>query len=86
MGKIKAQLPDNVQVVEQGNIVAQSLQHYLERHEDMKMQISASQATSNIQFCTTGDAEEFASKATSFWGEPIEATKVNLLSTSALNP
>jgi hypothetical protein len=52
----------------------------------MKMQISTSHASPTIQFCTTGDAEEFASKATYFWGEQIEATKVNLLSTSALNP
>jgi glutamate racemase len=85
MDKIKAQLPNNVQVIEQGNIVAQSLQHYLDRHEKMKMQISASHATSTIQFYTTGDAREFASKATYFWGEPIEAKKVNLLSTDVLN-
>jgi glutamate racemase len=78
--KIKAQLPDNVQVVEQGNIVAHSLQEYLNRHEDMKVQISGSNATSTIQFYTTGDAQEFASKATYFWGEPIDAKKVNLLS------
>ena len=85
MSKIKAQVPDNVHVVEQGDIVAQSLRHYLDRHEDMKMQISASHATTTIQFCTTGNAEEFASKATYFWGVPIEAKKVNLLSTDVLN-
>jgi glutamate racemase len=85
MGKIKAQLPNNVQVVEQGNIVALSLQQYLDRHEEMKIQISASHASSTIQFCTTGDAQEFATKATYFWGEPIEAKKVNLLSTEVLN-
>lgn len=86
MDKIKAHLPDNVQVVEQGNIVAQSLQEYLNRHKDMNIQLSASHSTSFIQFYTTGDAQEFTSKATYFWGEPINAKKVNLLSTDVLNP
>jgi glutamate racemase len=85
MSKIKSQLPAHIQVVEQGDIVAKSLQHYLDRHDDMKMQISTSPSTSTIQFYTTGDANKFESKATYFWGEPIEAKNVNLLSTDVLN-
>jgi glutamate racemase len=75
--KIRAQLPREIKVVEQGKIVADSLKAYLERHPEMEKRLSKSTSNNSILFYTTGDAESFAEKATSFWGDEIEATKTS---------
>ncbi len=50
--KIEANLPDGVKVVAQGDIVAQSLTDYLQRHPEIDQQITR-QGTR--RFCTTTD-------------------------------
>lgn len=77
--KIRAQLPREIQVVEQGKIVADSLLVYLARHPEMEKSLSKSTTNTSILFYTTGDANSFADKATSFWGNRIEATRITLV-------
>jgi hypothetical protein len=43
----------------------------------MEKRLSKSTSNNSILFYTTGDAESFAEKATSFWGDEIEATKTS---------
>ena len=76
--KIRAQLPREIKVVEQGKIVANSLKAYLERHPEMEKRLSKSTSNDSILFYTTGDAESFAEKATSFWGDEVVAIKTIL--------
>ena len=76
--KIRAQLPREIKVVEQGKIVANSLKAYLERHPEMEKRLSKSTSNDSILFYTTGGAESFAEKATSFWGDEVVAIKTIL--------
>ncbi|MFN6374106.1 MAG: glutamate racemase [Chitinophagia bacterium] len=74
--RIRAALPEHIQVVSQGEIVASSLQEYLLRHPDMASRISTS---GNLKFCTTGDPEQFGHAASLFWGNEVVAERVNII-------
>jgi len=74
--KIKAYLPQNIQVVSQGDIVAQSLVDYLQRHPEMEQRL-----TKNRQqhFCTTtDDTADFDHHASIFYSEPVKSTYVQM--------
>ncbi|MEJ7560520.1 MAG: glutamate racemase [Pedobacter sp.] len=73
--KIKAILPDKVRLVSQGNIVAQSLEEYLESHNNIKEQLSAGRGRS---FNTTGDQHVFNAHASVFFGNQIDADHITL--------
>lgn len=75
--KIRAALPEHIQVISQGDIVASSLVAYLDRHEEMRSRLSASAETSPL-FYTTGDPIEFGEKASRFWGEKVVAQQAVL--------
>lgn len=66
--KIKNILPAHVQLITQGDIVANSLQNYLYRHHEIE-----SRLTKNAQrlFYTTDSTTEFNNKGTAFFGTPI---------------
>jgi glutamate racemase len=68
--RIRYMLPNHIQVVSQGEIVAESLVSYLQRHPDMDQRISKQK---NINFYTTGDLDLFSKGATQFWGSEIIA-------------
>jgi glutamate racemase len=68
--KIKAFLPAGIALLAQGEIVARSLQDYLNRHREMETRISKN---GRRLFYTTDSAEDFNSKATIFFGEAVEA-------------
>jgi glutamate racemase len=68
--KIKAFLPAGITLLSQGEIVARSLQDYLNRHREMETRISKN---GGRLFYTTDSAEDFNSKATIFFGEAVEA-------------
>ncbi len=70
---LRALLPEGVQPVSQGPIVAQSLVDYLHRHPDLAAQCSR-QGTR--QFLTTDSPTDFSRQASLFWGEPVVADKV----------
>jgi len=75
MEKIKKYLPGNVNIIAQGNIVADSLKDYLHRHPEMENRISKG---GNLSFYTTDDPSDFSEHATLFFGRPVEAQHLHL--------
>lgn len=73
--KIKKYLPSGVNLIAQGPIVADSLAHYLSRHQDLEKQITKS---GSRQFYTTDAVADFEEHATVFFGEPVQARHVHL--------
>jgi len=65
---IESVVPENVEIIAQGNIVANSLADYLLRHPLMN-----SQCTKNgtVHFLTTENAEEFNKNASNYFGEKV---------------
>lgn len=74
--KIKTYLPPNVQVVAQGDIVAQSLVDYLQRHPEMEQRLTK---TARQEFyTTTDDTEDFDHHASIFYAEPVRSSFVQM--------
>jgi glutamate racemase len=71
--RIRAMLPPDINVVSQGEIVADSLSGYLQRHPEMETRLSKG---ASLQFCTTGDPESFRHAAGAFWGEGVEGVEL----------
>ena len=76
--KISAHLPDQVQLISQGDIVAESLHDYLERHPDMEQRISKK---GNRTFYTTDNPSDFESHALIFYGASVCAGHAEVKST-----
>lgn len=72
---IESYVPDNIQVVSQGAIVAESLADYLMRHPEIERNCSKN---SNVDFLTSENVEIFNRKATQFFDSPVHANNVNL--------
>jgi glutamate racemase len=68
-------LPPDIEVVTQGEIVAQSLSAYLKRHPEMEARISKG---SEQWFFTTGETKQFDQGAALFWGALVASTQVDL--------
>ena len=74
--KIRAYLPEHIQVVPQGDIVAQSLQDYLHRHPEMEQKLTKN---GTQQFYTTSDdTQDFDHHASMFFGEPVRSDYIPL--------
>lgn len=73
--KIKQYVPAGCSVIPQGNIVADSLVNYLQRHPEMEARCSKG---GNLQFYTTDSAADFDSKAGIFYGTPVKSTHLAL--------
>ena len=73
--KIKSLLPEGVSVVSQGEIVAQSLVDYLQRHPEMDARCTKN---GSIRYLTTESIEKFASSASIFLNEEIQAEHIDL--------
>jgi glutamate racemase len=71
---IRKYLPENIQLVEQGPIVANKLEDYLNRHPNMEERCSLG---GSIVYFTTEQASNFEEKATIFMEEPIRATTIH---------
>jgi glutamate racemase len=74
--KIKEHLPSNIQVVAQGNIVADSLADYLQRHKEI-----ADDVTQNgtLRFyTTTDDTADFDQHASLFFNAEVQSTYVSM--------
>lgn len=69
--QIKKYLPSHIKVISQGDIVAQSLVAYLERHPEMDHQLTK---TAKIQFCTTDDTQSFDEQGSLFFGQAIHSS------------
>jgi glutamate racemase len=71
--KIAAHLPENIELLTQGEIVATSLVSYLQRHPEIESKLAKN---STQTFYTSGDAQSFDAHASYFLGEKIESKKV----------
>jgi glutamate racemase len=75
---IKSQLTAPIQIISQGEIIADSLKYYLMRHPEIESGISKGDNQGSITFYTTGDPDEFGMKASLFWGENVLSSQVVL--------
>ena len=73
--KIQEYLPIGVKLVSQGEIVAESLQEYLDRHPEMEGKCSKN---GHRNFYTTDSTEDFDNHATTFFGEAVKSRHVDL--------
>jgi glutamate racemase len=73
--KIKAFLPKTITVLSQGEIVANSLQDYLQRHQTIEARCKKDGV---IDFYTTDSAEDFDSKASIFFGRAVQSIHTDL--------
>jgi glutamate racemase len=73
--KIMQFLPAGVNVVSQGEIVADSLQDYLKRHSALETRCSKN---GHRVFYTTDSTEDFDNHASIFFGEPVRSHHVDL--------
>lgn len=73
--KIRQFAPSNLQIVLQGEIVAESLLDYLHRHPDMDARITRNGTT---EYITTEEADKFSNLAAVFMGKPVKAHRENL--------
>jgi glutamate racemase len=73
--KINECVPENVQVLAQGEIVAESLEDYLKRHTEIESRLSCHSAR---VFFTTDSTQDFDEKATYFFGQKVESNHVDL--------
>lgn len=74
--KIKKHLPDNINVVAQGDIVAASLADYLQRHTEIEENIT--RGGTKQFFTTSDDTADFDHHASAFFGEPVVASYVSV--------
>lgn len=75
ISKIRQFAGRGVTIVEQGDIVARSLQDYLERHADLGSRCTNS---GSRVFYTTGDTVDFDTHAARFFGESIQSRQLRL--------
>ena len=73
--KIKAFLPEGINVVSQGDIVARSLADYLDRHPEMEVLCTKN---STCSYFSTESIEKFTSSASIFLNEKIQAKHIDL--------
>jgi glutamate racemase len=73
--KIERHLPGNVKLISQGEIVAESLIAYLNRHPEIETRITKG---GDKIFYTTDSTEDFNSKATIFFGQGVQARHLDL--------
>lgn len=75
LDKIKDAVPEGIKIVPQGEIIAASLEDYLDRHPDMEKRL---QRGGEVKFLTTENNEQFSPMASLFLGHPAEATHIEL--------
>jgi glutamate racemase len=72
---VKESVPNHIQVITQGEIVANSLKDYLARHQDLD---SCCSKHGKVVYLTTETSSDFDKKASAFVGEEIHSTHVVL--------
>jgi len=73
--KIRQFTPVGVNILFQGEIVADSLADYLERHPEVE---SACSKNGRLSFYTTDSTEDFDQHATAFFGAPVKSKHLQL--------
>jgi glutamate racemase len=75
INKIKQYLPDNITLLSQGDIVANSLSDYLKRHSELEQKLSKGNA---VEFYTTDSAENFDKAASMFYGKDVRSKHLGM--------
>lgn len=75
LGKIRQYMPQGVNIITQGDIVARSLRDYLERHDDMARRITRG---GTVRYLTTESGEKFSETGSVFLSQPITAQTITL--------
>ena len=75
LDKIRLFTPSHINIVEQGNIVADSLADYLNRHPEMDVRCSKN---GTCTFLTTEDEDKFNNMGSIFLNEEIKSRHINL--------
>lgn len=73
--KIKLYCPENIKIVPQGKYIAESLEEYFKRHEDMNQRITQG---GTCKYFTTESRTKFRECASLFLKEEIEVDRVTL--------
>lgn len=73
--KIRKYIPDNIQVIAQGEYVAESLKDYLHRHPEMDAKCTKN---SSCVFYTTEAEEKFIESASAFLNQQIDVKRITL--------
>ncbi len=73
--KIEQFLPNGIKILSQGEIVAKSLQNYLQRHTEIEQKCSKNATTT---FYTTESPEKFSTSASIFLHKNIQANHINI--------
>lgn len=71
---IRKYVPENITILEQGEIVAEKLVDYLKRHPEMNQRLSKS---GKMVFQTTESSENFENKASLFLGREVQAQHIH---------
>jgi glutamate racemase len=71
---IRKYVPGNINILQQGEITAEKLREYLNRHPEMENRLSKNK---NLRFQTTESTENFNGKAALFMGHNVEAEHVH---------
>jgi glutamate racemase len=74
--KISQRLPPGIQLVGQGEIVAESLAAYLIRHPEIANKLGRNQS---VRFTTTGDPIAFDTQASLFFGAKTSSTHISII-------
>lgn len=74
LNMIKKYVPEGINILEQGGIVAEKLLDYLKRHPEINNQISKNGI---VKFQTTESPENFENKAALFLGETVNAENIH---------
>ena len=74
--KIRQFLPEGINIVSQGEIVAKSLVDYLKRHPEIEGLCSKNYQRT---FFTTDDPRDFEAHASIFFGEPLHSSHIELI-------
>lgn len=75
LDKIKLYCPENIKIVPQGKYIAESLEEYFKRHEDMNQRITQG---GTCKYFTTESRTKFRECASLFLKEEIEVDRVTL--------
>ncbi|MCB9195899.1 MAG: glutamate racemase [Flavobacteriales bacterium] len=75
---IREYLPEHIEIMSQGEIVANSLKDYLQRHPEMENKCSKN---SLVKYFTTEHPETFSERATLFLGHDINCEHIELIGT-----
>ena len=73
--KIQAALPEGIRLLSQGQIVAESLADYLQRHPEIEERCRRG---NDREFYTTDSPEDFDNHATAFFGEAVRSERCQL--------